>query len=163
MPEPLDTPRLHLRAPVQADVPAICGLLGDAQVRRFLGGPLPAAAQPLHAQAYVQQPAGTTAWAIQLRAGGQIVGLIELGPHKGGTDHELSYQLLPAIWGQGIATEAARTVLDRSRAAAALPRVIAETQAANTRSRALLSRLGMAELHRLHRYGAAQVIYTTHP
>jgi ribosomal-protein-alanine N-acetyltransferase len=41
----------------------------------------------------------------------------------------------------------------------ALPRVLAETQAANHRSRRLLERLGMTATRTAVRFGARQIIY----
>jgi RimJ/RimL family protein N-acetyltransferase len=55
----------------------------------------------------------------------------------------LGYRLLRAAWGQGYATEGARALLELAFDTLGLERVRAETMAVNTRSRAVLERLGM--------------------
>jgi RimJ/RimL family protein N-acetyltransferase len=51
--------------------------------------------------------------------------------------------LTPASWGRGYATEAARAVLDHALGPLGLPEVLAEVDAGNTASTAVVERLGM--------------------
>ena len=101
-------------------------------------------------------------WVAEQRKASLPVGLVTLSPHKDGKGHEMSYMFARSVWGMGLAYEAARAVMDHGLQAAGLPRVLAETQALNLRSCALLNRLGMVEMARLERYGAEQVLYTAH-
>jgi RimJ/RimL family protein N-acetyltransferase len=55
----------------------------------------------------------------------------------------LGYRLLRSAWGRGYATEGAAALLEHGFGTLGLERVRAETMAVNTRSRAVLERLGM--------------------
>lgn len=141
----LRTDRMRLRPPGDADRPFLEALWRDADVRRFLGGP--SEADPL-------APGPARRWLAEAEA---PLGLLSLGPHEGG-ETELSYQFAGAHWGQGLAFEAARAICDHV-ADLGLPALVAETQAANAASRRLLARLGFAEVQRLIRFGAPQILY----
>jgi ribosomal-protein-alanine N-acetyltransferase len=56
---------------------------------------------------------------------------------------EIFYSLAPASWGKGYATEAARAVLDHALGPLGLLEVLAEVDAGNTASIAVIERLGM--------------------
>lgn len=130
-------------------------LTGDQDVRRYLGGVAPFSVRLRHALR--AQPAEAD-WTLTLRSTGRPIGFVAVNPHKDGRDLELSYQLIPAAWGQGLAFEATSAVLGWAQQADIVS-MIAETQAANQRSCALLGRLGFTEEARLIRYGAEQVIF----
>lgn len=147
----LRTERLILRPVAEADLGFVEALIGDARVRRFLGGPVAEAARPAKARGYVGQ-AGI--WLVEVE--GRAQGLVFLGRHRDG-GRELSYEFHPDAWGLGYASEAARAVLTR----VWFGRIVAETQAGNVASRRLLERLGMQKIRRVERFGAEQVIYAT--
>nr|WP_198663679.1 GNAT family N-acetyltransferase [Jiangella endophytica] len=65
---------------------------------------------------------------------------------------ELSYLLLPEVWGRGYATEACTAALDWC--AGALPGALYPT--ANDRSTRLAGRLGFTEAERFQAFGAEQ-------
>ena len=56
----------------------------------------------------------------------------------------IGYRLRAAAWGQGLATEGARAMIRRAFACRDIARVFATTMAANTGSRRVLEKLGMA-------------------
>ncbi|MEM8851112.1 MAG: GNAT family N-acetyltransferase [Pseudomonadota bacterium] len=161
MPRVLTTDRLILRGTLRDDAGLIDTLLSDADVRRFLGGPVPLAQRAGRVAEYLRAGAEETVWIVQTKAPGRAIGLVSLSEHHDGPDTELSYQFHPDTWDQGYATEAARKLLDFALEDLGHDRIIAETQVANAASRRLLARLGMAEVRRLTRFGAAQVIYST--
>lgn len=78
---------------------------------------------------------------------GALVGVVGLrrqeGPAGRGPDVEIVYSLEPARWGQGLAAEAARAVLDYAFGVVGLPRVTAEIDARNSSSAEVVERLGM--------------------
>lgn len=113
------------------------------------------------AKGYFRTEPGEATWLVEGKRNRQPVGLVFISNHKDGTDSELSYMFSPSVWGMGYATEAARTLLDYGIREMGLVRLVAETQLANHASRALLARLGMSELRRVHRFGAEQVIYSS--
>nr|WP_230980417.1 GNAT family N-acetyltransferase [Oryzicola mucosus] len=64
---------------------------------------------------------------------------------------EIGYLFHPDVWGQGFATEALRSILDRAFTVHRLPSVIADVDPRNTASLALLARLGFGETGRAER------------
>jgi len=155
----LTTNRLTLRPLQPGDNANLRGLLSDPNVRRYLGGPVPDDAISAQLSNMHDDALAYPYWTVLDET--NPIGLVSLTPHKDGTDIELSYQFLPAIWGRGLAYEATRAVVDHALTDRTLSRIIAETQIANTASLALLTRLGMAEINRVKRFGAMQAIYAT--
>ena len=74
------------------------------------------------------------------RAG--FVGTAGLRPLEG-LGLEVFYSLAPGWWGKGYATEAARAVLDHALGPLGLPELLAEVDAGNKASIAVIERLGM--------------------
>lgn len=58
---------------------------------------------------------------------------------------EIRYGVSPDYWGKGIATEAARSVIYWAAAECSIERFVAETQKENSRSGAILKKLGFVE------------------
>lgn len=56
----------------------------------------------------------------------------------------VGYRLIAAAWGRGLATEGARAMVDQAFARPEIDRVLASTMAANTGSRRVLEKVGMA-------------------
>lgn len=85
-------------------------------------------------------------WAVEVRDSGVVAGTVALVPVEGsreaGAPVEVAWTLHPDSHRQGYATEAARAVLDRARAAG-LAEVLALTDPANEPSQAVCRRLGM--------------------
>jgi [ribosomal protein S5]-alanine N-acetyltransferase len=75
-------------------------------------------------------------------AGPELAGTAGLRPLEG-IGLEIFYSLAPGSWGKGYATEAARAVLDYALGPLALPEVLAEVDADNIASIAVIERLGM--------------------
>lgn len=155
----LHTDRLVLGPIDLRDSPFFFRLLGDAEVRRYLGGPVPWRRRLRQFSAYRQGAPHVGIWIVRPRGRRQALGLIVLSPHKDGAEYEVSYQFRPTAWGQGFAREATARVVAHAFSDTGLQRVIAETQAANAASCTLLKRLGFTEDRRLTRFGALQVLY----
>ena len=109
---PLETSRLHLRAPVQQDAEAIISIAGDWEVARQLARvPHPYTDADLRfffGQVVPNEPT----WAILLQGMDRLVGMIGLAPAFDGQSAELGYYIARDQWGRGIATEAARAIGD---------------------------------------------------
>lgn len=153
--DPITTDNLVLRAPEEQDYGFLIGLHRDPKVREFLGGTFRYSLERLQPLLAISEP--EAAWIVTHE--GYQIGLITVERHKDGTDYELSYQFVPQYWGQGLAREACRAALDWARTTAGHNRMIAETQAANARSCAMLEALGFVAERELERFGAPQVIY----
>ncbi|WP_150952482.1 GNAT family N-acetyltransferase [Microbacterium testaceum] len=112
-PEILRTTRLELSAPHEGDIAAIHAECQDADIQRFTTVPSPYL--PADAEAFVELTRGWWAegseatWAIRLE--GSLVGMAGLAKLPSGGP-ELGYWVSAHVRGQGVATEAARAVVD---------------------------------------------------
>ena len=146
------TERLVLRAAAEVDKPVIRRLNLDPEVQRFLGGP----ADEATVDAALAGPAGQRWGSFLVEHDGAAIGGCFLDRGRG--ELEVGYVLLPEHWGRGLAAEAVRGVLGWAAANTGDDHVIAVTQAANTRSRALLDRLGFTVRSEFVEYDAPQVL-----
>ena len=137
------TTRCELTALRGDDLNHVLRLYTDTDVRRFLGGPVDEQTIRLRFVEMLESDAATQHWAIRVKVDGSFVGIVTLGTHHDGINTEISYQLLPEWWGRGYAAEAVQAVITHALTDLCLPRVIAETQIANTTSCRLLERIGM--------------------
>jgi RimJ/RimL family protein N-acetyltransferase len=92
-------------------------------------------------------------WAMFLRDSGRFAGRCGLQHYESTDEIELSYALVPDLWGRGLMLEAARASLDLGFSTLALPRIIATVRSANARSHRVLEKLGMRPAGRRERYG----------
>jgi RimJ/RimL family protein N-acetyltransferase len=150
--EQVTTERLVLRAATEADKPAMRRLSLDPEVQRFLGGPADVAT----VDAALAGPAGQRWGRFMIDHSGAAIGAVLLDRDRG--ELEVGYLLLPDYWGRGFTTEAVRGVLGWAAANTGDDHVIAITQAANTRSRAVLDRLGFTVRSEFIEYDAPQVL-----
>ena len=86
-------------------------------------------------------------WAVEVAAGAPFVGMV--GLHRVNADLpcapavEIGWRLLPDHWGHGYATEAAAASLGFGFDEAGLAEIVAFTATVNTRSQAVMERIGM--------------------
>lgn len=139
------TDRMLLRPVARVDAPDLAALERDAEVMRYLGP----TDLPADASAPFLRPRGGEPgiWTARLREGDAFVGWFSLITLDGRPDRaELGYRLGRAFWGQGLATEGARRLLDYGLAQMALSVVEATTMAVNTGSRRVLEKLGFVHV-----------------
>lgn len=147
----LATPRLTLRSWEEGDRDAFADLMADPVVMADFGGPLSRAESDARFDGYRRTfaQAAFCRLAVIDRAGAFLgyVGLMPsradhpLGPHV-----DIGWRLTRPAWGRGYATEAARAVLADGFARLGLAQIIAATAADNTRSQAVMARLGMTRV-----------------
>ncbi|HEX6587891.1 MAG TPA: GNAT family N-acetyltransferase [Longimicrobiales bacterium] len=147
-----ESARLRFRTWDAADLPLALRLWGDPAVTRYLArGPLSedAIRARLEREHASLARYGFQYWPMFLRADDRFVGCcgLKVSPYEGGpdaTELELGFHLVPDMWGQGLATEAATAVahvaFDRLHAA----RVFAGHHPENAASRAVLNKLGFS-------------------
>ena len=86
-------------------------------------------------------------WAAELRETGDFIGFVGLaGPIDfvpKGPSVEIGWRLARQFWGKGLATEAAKAVLECAFGQLGLQEVISFTAACNKRSMAVMERIGM--------------------
>jgi RimJ/RimL family protein N-acetyltransferase len=153
-----ETERLVVRRWSLDDTPAAFAIYGDPDVMHFLGDgtPMPdiAAQRDRLAQrirGYDEHP-GLGGWAMQRRGDGAVIGSVLLQPLPGDERVEVGWHLARAAWGGGYATEAARGALDHGFSRLELRDIFAVVNAGNTRSLAVVGRLGMVPLGPTGRY-----------
>ena len=142
----LESPRLRLRPYRQDDARAVYALYSDPVVTRYWSFPAwtrrEQASDYLAARMALETPA-VYAWALAERECDRLIGTTTLfslsGPHKRA---EIGYSLLPARQGQGLATEALRTVLEHAFGPLGLERIEADVDPRNEASWRLLEKLG---------------------
>lgn len=145
----LTTARLRLREWRKGDLIPIAAMNRDPAVTRYLGGPIPKRESDLIVGRFLQKWAEEPRfgwWALETRESAAVIGFLGLAPPDftgpPAPCVEIGWRLARTAWGQGYATEAARAALDHG-FAEGLDEVVSFTVPANTRSRAVMERLGM--------------------
>jgi RimJ/RimL family protein N-acetyltransferase len=144
----IETGRLILRSWRDGDGPEFARVTNTPEVMEHLGGlddpaKLAATAQRLAA---IEQEHGFTFWAMERKEDRALLGFCGLKPGNVVPligEVEIGWRLRHDAWGQGYASEAAEASLAWGWENRGMPRILAITVPANTRSRALMVRLGM--------------------
>lgn len=145
----LKTERLLLRRPSVGDLGSIVAIAGDWEVaRRLARVPHPYSEEDAHFFVDKIVP-GEWVWAITWRATREPVGIIGLTPE--GDAAELGYYVDRRYWGCGIATEAAKSVVDYGIRGLDLRRLTSGYFLNNPLSGRVLSKLGFVEVGRAER------------
>ncbi len=144
------TDRLILRPWLDADRGPYADMMADPQVGSWLGSTLTAEQANAHIdRSLAELAASGSGWlAIERRADGAFLGAALMreipANHPLGGEIEVGWRLARRAWGEGYATEAARAVLADGFSRLGPSRIVAFTAVTNTRSRAVMERLGMA-------------------
>lgn len=147
----LQTNRLTLTPFAQADLPELHALFTNPDVRRYLLDDLIVewdwTVDVVEKSATMFRDLGYGLWAVRETGQRPIIGFcgywrFEHLPHP----LQLIYGLLPAWWGGGLATEAARTVMDYGFQTIGFTGIIAATDPPNQASVRVMERLGMVHL-----------------
>lgn len=141
---PLRTARLEIRPFTEADVDAAHRVYGDAEVMRWVGEGRPVTREETAAmlRGYVEHQAehGYAFWAVVERGTGELIGDAGLEHTEHGL--ELGYTLARPAWGRGLATEAARAVVDAARGPLRRDRLVALADVQNPGSARVLEKVG---------------------
>jgi ribosomal-protein-alanine N-acetyltransferase len=145
----LETERLLLRRWRDEDLEPFAQMNADPEVRRHFVSTLDRRASQLFIERAEREfeECGLGIWAVEVR--GQVpfigfVGLSHVGFHAHFTPAvEIGWRLARPYWGHGYATEAARASLAFGFDRQELPEIVSFTVSGNTRSRAVMERLGM--------------------
>ena len=140
----LDTERLILRPLAADDAPAIQELAADRRVAEstlLIPHPYPDGA----AAEFVDKVSGEGkhAFAITLRDGGALIGVMGLNVEAEHDRAEVGYWIGVPFWGRGYATEALRAVIDYGFESVALHRIYANHFSTNPASGRVLAKAGM--------------------
>ncbi|GFM79678.1 N-acetyltransferase [Pseudomonas cichorii] len=158
-PVELHTSRLLIRELGSTDIPALAAILGDAQVMRYsVRGVLSEQATAEFVQGCINcyDTDGFGPMAVIDKASSRLAGFCGFNAERvdGVREVEIGYRLGTAFWGQGLATEAVRAMLQHGFAVLGMPSVIAIVQPENTASVNILRKTGFSgfihsQYHRL--------------
>jgi RimJ/RimL family protein N-acetyltransferase len=158
---PLLTERLRLRALRESDLGDLEELYADARVAQFIG-PHDAleVGDELRFDLAHQAEHGWAMWALERISDGAFLGAGGLRPlEMRGPEVELGYDLRPAEWGRGYATEAARATLAYALGPLGMQRVIAVVKPSHRASRRVLEKAGMTRIGERDAYGERNLLY----
>jgi ribosomal-protein-alanine N-acetyltransferase len=143
----LETPRLILREYSPDDADALGLVLSDQETMRFYPAPYDRAgvedwiSRSLHR--YAEHGHGL--WAMILKSNGKLIGDCGLTVQNvdGVNEVEIGYHVRRDLWGQGLATEAARACRDYGFARLPVERLISLIRAENVQSGRVAEKNGM--------------------
>lgn len=146
----LFTSRLSLRPVDSADADLLIALDADAEVMRYVSGGVPTPPTTItdwvipRMQAQ-QREYGTGMWLLFDVDTADFAGWVQLRTprHSGTPELELSYRLPRAVWGRGLASEAAGALIAAIFTSTPTSRIFAGTDVDHHSSRRVLERLGM--------------------
>ena len=144
----IETARLRVRPWRDSDRAPFAAMGQDAEVMRYLGPPLSHAASDAAVDRMIaaQAAQGFCFWALEQKSDGAFIGFCGLLPATfdavPANSIEAGWRLRRAAWGQGLASEAARAVLDWG-FANGIDRIIAFTTVTNLPSQRVMQRIGM--------------------
>ena len=156
-----ETDRLLLRQWRESDVDPLWALQSQPEMMRFLddGRPYTSIAQTrtwIEWHGALWSDRGCSLWAVD-RKGGGFIGWIGLTaafePDALRGSIEVGWFLDPAMQGQGLATEGASHALAVGFDQLGLDRILARCDSENTRSEAVMVRIGMSFVSREHNAG----------
>ena len=145
----LKTERLILRPWRETDLAPFAALNADDRVTVTLAGSMDRAASDAFAGRIIAGFAkhGFGQWVVELPGAAPFIGFIGLSIPSFEAHFmpavEIGWRLAFDHWGKGYATEGARAALDFGFNEAKLDEIVAFTAASNSRSRAVMERLGM--------------------
>jgi RimJ/RimL family protein N-acetyltransferase len=160
-----ETPRLAVRTLADGDADALYELHRHSDVMDWLRSPPSAGPDEERARIADWRARG---WpehygfhATVERATGDVVGLLVLKPFDHLPYVDLGWRLRPDVWGRGYATEAARGAIAYATTTLGLTTadIAAVTLPDNTRSRAVMERLGMTYDSDVVHAGLPHVLY----
>ncbi|MGA8116855.1 MAG: GNAT family N-acetyltransferase [Actinocatenispora sp.] len=143
------TERLVLRRWLPADREPFAAMNADPRVMEHFPAPLTRAASDGlvdRVEAHFDR-LGYGLWAVQVADGGGFIGFTGLSVPSFEAHFtpavEVGWRLAPHAWGHGYATEAARAALRQGFDELGLAEIVSFTTRSNTRSQAVMRRLGM--------------------
>lgn len=159
----LETSRLILREFTPEDVDALALVLSDPEAMRFYPSPLDSAGVEQwiarNLERYVKDGHGL--WAMVLKSNGEMIGDcgLTLQEVDGVSEVEIGYHVRRDLWGQGLATEAARACRDFGFAHLSVDRIVSIIRPENLQSRRVAERNEMTVWKELVWHGRAHLVY----
>jgi RimJ/RimL family protein N-acetyltransferase len=162
-PPELATARLRLRPRTLDDLEANLAMDLDPEVHRhiFLHGPPDPATHRAELRERIASgwPRDGALWVVEWRDQRGFLGWCGLIPLEDSGLIELGYRYVRAAWGQGVATEAGRAVLNYGFRTLGFDPIVAVARRENLASRRVLEKLGLRALGQRFHYGLNLAFY----
>lgn len=161
---PIVTARLLLRPLRRDDLDALAEVYLHPLVMRWIGSHTRDDVEREFAlQREYQASLGWSFWAVEERHTGRMIGDCGLQPldHRG-PEVELGYDLHPDAWGRGLATEAARGVMEQAFGPLGIDRVVAVVKPEHVASQRVLVKAGLQPAGTCRAYGESMLLYEAH-
>jgi len=159
----LETPRLALREFVPADADALARVISDPVAMRYFPMRFHRAAveEWIDRNRRRYEATGHGLWAMELKSSGEMIGDcgITLQEVDGERMLEIGYHLRRDLWGQGLATEAARACREHGFMHLHAAFLISLIRPENEASRRVAERCGMTVWKETVRVGLAHRVY----
>jgi RimJ/RimL family protein N-acetyltransferase len=159
----IETERLILRMFRESDTDAYAEMVADPEVMRFLGGGKPASREEAWRNMAMivghWHLRGYGMWAVEEKAGGEMVGRVGCWKPEGWPGLEVGWTLRRRFWGRGYATEAARASIDYAFTTLGQTRVISLIAPENVNSIRVAERLGEKPVGEWEVFGTKVIIY----
>jgi [ribosomal protein S5]-alanine N-acetyltransferase len=160
----LETSRLILREFSIDDVDALARVLSDPETMRFYPEPLDSTG----VEQWIGRNLGRYAanghglWAMVLKQTGGLIGDcgLTIQAVDGANEVEIGYHVRRDLWGQGLATEAARACRDFGFARLSVARLISLIRPENVPSRRVAEKNGMLVWKEVMRVGIPHLVYS---
>jgi ribosomal-protein-alanine N-acetyltransferase len=151
----LTTERLVFRPFTADDYGLLAQLHSDPEVQRYIGGIWSAEEVQKRLDFYVGQQAelGWSKWKAYLKADGSFVGRAGVSVDLHTAEPELGYSFARRAWGQGLASETARAIVDWMWTNTELAELTAFAVSDNLASRRVLEKVGMSFEGEADRHG----------
>ncbi len=158
---PILTARLRLRPLKRDDLDALAEVYLHPQVQRWIGRHTREDVEcELGLQLQHQSALGWSLWAVEDRETDRMIGDCGLQPlEHHGPEVELGYDLHPDAWGRGLATEAARAVMEQAFGPLHIDRVVAVVKPDHLASQRVLEKAGLKRAGTRLAYGESMLIY----
>jgi [ribosomal protein S5]-alanine N-acetyltransferase len=163
----LQTPRLLLRHITETDAPLVYALNTSPGVLQYVHEPtLKDEADALRVIKEIILPQYSLynlgRWAIERKEDNQFMGWCGLKYLADINEVDLGYRLMPAYWGKGYATEAARHTLQFGFDQRSLQTIVGRVHINNLASAAVLEKIGMQYQYMAEEDGETIKVYEAH-
>jgi RimJ/RimL family protein N-acetyltransferase len=156
----LATPRLRMRERTLDDLDAVMAMDADPEVRRFMGGPPPTEAHRAEVRAnIVDGRPSHHRWAIEWRDRPGFLGQCGLGLCHLPACNALTWRLVRAHWGRGVASEAVGAMLQHAREDLGMHSFVAFIHVDNQASRRVADKVGLLPAGETVLHGYRQLVY----
>jgi ribosomal-protein-alanine N-acetyltransferase len=159
----LETARLRLRPLTRADADALHRLWTTPKVRRYLWDdtviPKAETAEILEKNERLFRDQGYGLWSLRRKRASTLLGFCGYWFFFDPPERQLVYGLAPKYWGEGLATEATRSVIRYGFETLGFARIIGCTDVPNTASMRVMERAGMIRDRAVTIHGQPMVYY----